>query len=220
MKTRMGFPAWALAAACGLGVVAGTVINSRHPQVALANAAATPAPAPAQPANDGKLRIIVFSARIRMMRNIAVRPGRLAAGRARRAEHRRAGAGGCGRGVDLPARSLRRPRTTVAFAAAIAGFLAFTRFFSPQYLVWLIPFVFILEPAAWVLAALALVLAQIWFFHYADVFALGGYVWLVLIRDLLVLALFGFALRALYRQAAEDENAVLLEHETPLGVSP
>lgn len=110
--------------------------------------------------------------------------------------------------------------TAVAFAAAIAGFLAFTRFFSPQYLVWLIPFVFILEPAAWVLAALALVLAQIWFFHYADVFALGGYVWLVLIRDLLVLALFGFALRALYRQAAEDENAVLLEHETPLGVSP
>ena len=110
--------------------------------------------------------------------------------------------------------------TALAFAAAIAGFLAFTRFFSPQYLVWLIPFVFILEPVAWVLAAAALVLAQIWFFHYADVFALGGYVWLVLIRDLLVLALFGFALRALHRQAVEDEDAVLLEHETPLGVSP
>jgi uncharacterized membrane protein len=110
-------------------------------------------------------------------------------------------------------------RTAVAFAAAIAGFVAFTRFFSPQYLVWLIPFVFVLEPAAWVLAALALVLAQIWFFHYADVFALGGYVWLVLIRDLLVLALFGLALRALHGQAVEDEDAVLLEHETPLGAS-
>jgi uncharacterized membrane protein len=110
-------------------------------------------------------------------------------------------------------------RTAVAFAAAIAGFLAFTRFFSPQYLVWLIPFVFVLEPAAWVLVAAALVLAQIWFFHYADVFALGGYVWLVVIRDLLVLALFGFALRALHRQAVEDEDAVLLEHETPLGAS-
>ena len=73
---------------------------------------------------------------------------------ARRAELRRAGAGGCGRGVDLPARSLTTPTgLAVAFAAAIAGFLAFTRFFSPQYLVWLIPFVFILEPAAWVLAA-------------------------------------------------------------------
>ena len=31
-------------------------------------------------------------------------------------------------------------------------------------------------------------LAQVWFFHYGDVFALGGYVWLVLLRDLLVLA--------------------------------
>jgi uncharacterized membrane protein len=111
-------------------------------------------------------------------------------------------------------------RTALAFAAAIAGFLAFTRFFSPQYLVWLIPFVFVLEPVAWLLGAGALVLAQIWFFHYADVFALGGYVWLVLIRDLLVLALFGFALRALHGQAPEDEDAVLLEHESPLGASP
>ncbi len=111
-------------------------------------------------------------------------------------------------------------RTACAFAAAIAGFLAFTRFFSPQYLVWLIPFVFVLEPVAWSLAAAGLVLAQIWFFHYADVFALGGYVWLVIIRDLLVLALFGFALRALQSQAVEDEDAVLLEHEAPLGASP
>jgi uncharacterized membrane protein len=111
-------------------------------------------------------------------------------------------------------------RTAVAFVTAIAGFLAFTRFFSPQYLVWLIPFVFVLEPTAWVVAAAALVLAQIWFFHYADVFALGGYVWLVLIRDLLVAALFGLALRALHRQTVEDEDAVLLEHETPLGASP
>jgi uncharacterized membrane protein len=118
-------------------------------------------------------------------------------------------------------RGRRDPRRTAfAFAAAIACFLAFTRFFSPQYLVWLIPFVFALEPAAWLIAAAALVLAQIWFFHYADVFALGGYVWLVLVRDLLVLALFVFALFALHRRAVEDEDAVLLEHETPLGVSP
>ena len=32
-------------------------------------------------------------------------------------------------------------RLVGAFAAAVAGFLAFTRFFSPQYLVWLVPFV-------------------------------------------------------------------------------
>jgi uncharacterized membrane protein len=110
-------------------------------------------------------------------------------------------------------------RLTFAFAAAIAGFLAFTRFFSPQYFVWLVPFVLLLEPDAWILAAAALVLAQLWFFHYSDVFALGGYVWLVLIRDLLVAALFVLALIGLRRPTPEDEDAVLLEHELPLRVS-
>src|SRR3954451_22361336 len=41
----------------GLGFVLGTVMHQQRPQVALAQ---TPAPAP--PANDGKLRIIVFGA--------------------------------------------------------------------------------------------------------------------------------------------------------------
>jgi uncharacterized membrane protein len=117
------------------------------------------------------------------------------------------------RGTDQP------HRLGIAFAAAVAGFLAFTRFFSPQYLVWLIPFVLLLEPAAWVVAAVALVLAQVWFFHYSDVFALGGYVWLVLVRDLLMLALFAMALRSLRRrESPEHEDAVVLEHELPLGV--
>jgi uncharacterized membrane protein len=110
-------------------------------------------------------------------------------------------------------------RLAVAFTAAIAGFLALTRFFSPQYLVWLVPFVLLLEPAVWLLAAAALVLAQVWFFHYSDVFALGGYVWLVLIRDLLILALFLLALFRLRRRAPEDEDPVLLEHELPVRTS-
>jgi uncharacterized membrane protein len=109
-------------------------------------------------------------------------------------------------------------RFAFAFSAALAGFLAFTRFFSPQYLVWLAAFVLLLEPAAWVLTAAALILAQVWFFHYRAVFALGGYVWLVLVRDLLVLALFAFALVRLRRIAPEDEDPVLLEHELPLRV--
>jgi hypothetical protein len=109
-------------------------------------------------------------------------------------------------------------RLALAFVAAIAGFLAFTRFFSPQYLVWLLPFVPLLEPAAWVLTATALVLAQVWFFHYRDVFALGGYVWLVLVRDLLVLALFVLVLVRLQRPALEDQDPVLLEHEPPLRI--
>jgi uncharacterized membrane protein len=109
-------------------------------------------------------------------------------------------------------------RLATAFAAAIAGFLAFTRFFSPQYLVWLLPFVVLLGSAAWVLTAAALVLAQLWFFHYADVFALGDYVWLVLLRDVLVLALFIVALSALRVRAAEHEDSILLEDEAPVRV--
>ncbi|HEX6664349.1 MAG TPA: glycosyltransferase 87 family protein [Gaiellaceae bacterium] len=110
-------------------------------------------------------------------------------------------------------------RLTYAFAAAVAGFLAFTRFFSPQYLAWLVPLVVLLGPDAWVVTAVALALAQIWFFHYANVFALGGYVWLVLARDLLVVCLFGVAVRALLgRGAPEHEDAVLLEDEAPLRV--
>jgi len=105
-------------------------------------------------------------------------------------------------------------RLAAAFAAAVAGFLAFTRFLSPQYLVWLVPLVVLLQPLEWGLTAAALVLAQVWFFHYRDVFALGGYIWLVALRDLLVVALFA----VLCRRTVEDENAVLLEDETPVRV--
>ncbi len=106
-------------------------------------------------------------------------------------------------------------RLAAAFAAVVAGFLAFTRFFSPQYLVWLIPLVALLQPLEWALTAAALVLAQVWFFHYRDVFSLGGYIWLVALRDLIVVALFLVLLR---RCAVEDEHAVLLEDETPVRV--
>lgn len=57
MKGRMGFPALSLLAACGLGIVLGTVINAHRPQVTLAKAAA-----PAEAKDDGKLRIIIFGA--------------------------------------------------------------------------------------------------------------------------------------------------------------
>jgi uncharacterized membrane protein len=109
-------------------------------------------------------------------------------------------------------------RLVVAFAAAIVGFLAFTRFFSPQYLVWFVPFAVLLGPLECALTAAALVLAQIWFFHYSDVFALGGYGWLVLLRDLVVLALFLVTALSLRRRAAEHEDPVLLEHELPVRV--
>ena len=106
-------------------------------------------------------------------------------------------------------------RLTVAFAAAVAGFLVFTRFFSPQYLVWLVPLIVLLQPLEWVITGIALVLAQIWFFHYRDVFALGDYIWLVALRDVLLLVLFA----VLCRRAVEDQDPVLLEDEAPVRVS-
>jgi uncharacterized membrane protein len=107
-------------------------------------------------------------------------------------------------------------RLALAFAAAVAGFLAFTRFFSPQYVVWLIPLVAVADSVlGWLVLATALVLDQVWFFHYRSIVELGGRSWAVLARDLLVLALFVVLLR---RDAAKDEHAVVLEHELPLGI--
>jgi len=106
-------------------------------------------------------------------------------------------------------------RLTLAFAAAVAGFLAFSRFVSPQYLVWLAPLaVLVFRPVVWGLLGAALVLAQLWFFHYPALARLSDRNWLVLARDaLLVLA---FAL--LLRDAAKDEDPILLEDEPPLRI--
>jgi hypothetical protein len=85
-------------------------------------------------------------------------------------------------------------RVVLASVAAVAGFLAFNRFVSPQYVVWLIPLVPLVPGrtgiAAVALVAAALVLAQIWFFHYSHVFQLEGITWLLVLRDALLLALY------------------------------
>ena len=82
----------------------------------------------------------------------------------------------------------------LASTAAVAGFLAFNRFVSPQYVVWLIPLVLLLPGWSWLVAtglvAASLVLAQIWFFHYSRVFELERITWLVVSRDALLLALY------------------------------
>jgi uncharacterized membrane protein len=106
-------------------------------------------------------------------------------------------------------------RLGLAFAAAVAGFIAFSRFVSPQYLVWLVPLVVLLfRPFVWLLVAAALVLAQTWFFHYPGLTELSDRNWLVLIRDVLLVAVFVVLLRS----AAKDEDPVLLEDEPPLRV--
>ena len=84
-----------------------------------------------------------------------------------------------------------RARLPLAFAAAVAGFLAFTKVFSPQYLVWLLPLVVAGGGAVAIgLATAAVVFAQIWFFHYLALFRIEWPVWLLFARDLTMVALY------------------------------
>jgi hypothetical protein len=93
-----------------------------------------------------------------------------------------------------------RAQLPVAFAAAVAGFVAFTKVFSPQYLVWLVPLVVLGGgTVAIVLTAVSLLLAQAWFFHYHALFRIGWPVWPLLVRDVLVVATFGVLVATLAR---------------------
>jgi hypothetical protein len=92
-------------------------------------------------------------------------------------------------------------RLVVGTAATLAGFLAFSRFISPQYLVWLIPVVPLVAGLPGAIAAallgVALLLGRLWFFHYRELFALEGIVWLVVLRDLLLVALYAVLVRTM-----------------------
>ena len=110
---------------------------------------------------------------------------------------------------------LREPRSperlVLASTAAVAGFLVFNRFVSPQYLVWLIPLVLLLLPGRTGLVAAglvgaSLVLAQIWFFHYSRVFELERITWLVVARDAALLALYVLLLLRLKTSTPSSEN--------------
>jgi uncharacterized membrane protein len=78
--------------------------------------------------------------------------------------------------------------------AAVCAFVAFDKVLSPQYLLWLIPFVPLVRGRrgllGTVLLTAACVLTQVWFpqryFAYADGFELA---WVVLLRDLVLVAL-------------------------------
>jgi hypothetical protein len=88
----------------------------------------------------------------------------------------------------------RRPdaRTLLyAAAAAVAGFVAFGKVFSPQYLIWLVPLVALAGGlAANVMLGIALVLTQLWFLDIVTPFDLDRGIWLVIARDALVVAVF------------------------------
>ncbi len=88
----------------------------------------------------------------------------------------------------------RRRELGVAFAAAVAGFLAFAKVLSPQYLVWLIPLAPFGGAEAAVLLVTALALAQSWYFDYPQLWAVGSQVWTLLARNLVLVALYALLL--------------------------
>jgi len=88
-------------------------------------------------------------------------------------------------------------RLLVSSAAAVAALLAFGKVFSPQFMIWLIPFVALVRRtrgvAAWILLYAALILTQSWFpAHYWDLALHFAPVQTaeLLARDLCVVALF------------------------------
>jgi hypothetical protein len=94
----------------------------------------------------------------------------------------------------------------LAAGAAVTALVAFDRVLSPQYLIWLVPFVFLVRGARGILAGglllLALGLTQTWFpAHYWSLALLyaSPWSWYLLVRDLALVALAGVLLLELSR---------------------
>jgi hypothetical protein len=85
-------------------------------------------------------------------------------------------------------------RVVAACAAAAVGFLAFGKVFSPQYAEWLVPLVPLVAGSAGALGCslllAALVLAQVWYFHYPQLWSVGWVVWPLLVRNLVLVGLY------------------------------
>ena len=101
-------------------------------------------------------------------------------------------------------------RLAVSFAAAVAAVLAFGKVLSPQYAEWLLFVVPLVAGAPGVaaaaLAATAFLLARLWFHHYYELFAVERIVWLVLLRDLVLVACYAVLLSVLVRRGSVSES--------------
>ena len=97
----------------------------------------------------------------------------------------------------------------VAAAAAVAGYLAFNKVFSPQYLIWLLPLVVLVRDRLGQLAiglfVVAAVLTQTWEpFLYPELLRYGTLECVLLVlRDVLVVTVFALLLRGHRGAAAE-----------------
>jgi len=99
-----------------------------------------------------------------------------------------------------------RHRLVLAVATSVVAFIAFGKVLSPQYLVWLIPVIPLVGlgvgVAASCLLVAALVMTQLSFYDSDHVAQLGTVSWLVLARNLVLVALFGLLTRRLAQEPA------------------
>jgi hypothetical protein len=96
-----------------------------------------------------------------------------------------------------------RDRTLRAVAATAVGFVAFAKVLSPQYLLFLVPLVPLVDSiVAWAVFLLALALTQVWARFpepFLDTVHLGGRIWVVLARNLVLVSLYALLVLGLLR---------------------
>jgi Glycosyltransferase family 87 len=102
-------------------------------------------------------------------------------------------------------------RLIVGCTTAVVAFVALGKVLSPQFLIWLLPLVPLVAGTAGLAASAVLVATlvatQAWFPHnYWEVVALEPVGWLVLLRDLLLLALLAVLLVAMRPGSAEPRS--------------
>jgi Glycosyltransferase family 87 len=94
-----------------------------------------------------------------------------------------------------------RDRTFAAAAATAVGFVAFAKVLSPQYLLFLVPLVPLVDSViAWAVLLLALGLTQVWARFpepFLQITHLGAVIWAALARNLVLVALYGLLLAGL-----------------------
>lgn len=109
--------------------------------------------------------------------------------------------------VWLAARAARsRQALLLAAAASVAGYVAFGKVFSPQYLVWLVPLVPLVSVPGTALLAVAGALTQLWVLTIVRPFDGGPGVWIAVLRNLLVVAIYVVLVRALVRTVSTRET--------------
>ena len=120
---------------------------------------------------------------------------------AARAARRRRPRGGCSRASG----PVDRDRTLGAVAAIAVGFVAFAKVLSPQYLLFLVPLVPLVDSVvAWAVLLLALGLTQVWARFpepFLQITHLGAVIWAALARNLVLVVLYALLLVGLRRRS-------------------